>query len=206
MIDKKKVLVLNKSWTPVSVLSLDKALIKLFSEHVDGTPKALVVDCANGFDTMTWSEWSETIPSDGEELLRSSRATFRIPSVIQLTKYDKTPIYKSRYCRKTVYRRDGNQCQYCGKKPGVSELTIDHVVPRSQGGLTTWGNCVLACIGCNTRKGGMTPSQAKMNLLRQPRIPKMNSLKCDIKVDGWESFLGVSYWIVEHDETQDARL
>ena len=197
MIDKKKVLVLNKSWIPVSVLSLDKALIKLFSEYSDGVPKAVIVDCANDFNTMTWSEWSKITPSDGEERLRSVSAAFRIPLVIQLTKYDKTPIYKSKYCRRTVYRRDGNQCQYCGEKPGISKLTIDHVVPRSQGGMTTWANCVLACIGCNTRKGGMTPAQAKMNLLRQPKVPKMNSLKCDVKVDGWEPFLGASYWIVE---------
>ena len=196
MIDKKKVLVLNKSWIPVSVLSLDKALIKLFSEYGDGVPKAVIVDCANDFNTIPWSEWSKITPSDGEERLRSVSAAFRIPLVIQLTKYDKTTVYKSKYCLRTVYRRDGHQCQYCGEKPGISKLTIDHVVPRSQGGLTTWSNCVLACIGCNTRKGGMTPSQAKMNLLRQPKVPKMNSLKCDVKVEGWEHFLGDSYWIV----------
>ena len=106
MIDKKKVLVLNKSWIPVSVLSLDKALIKLFSEYGDGVPKAVIVDCANDFNTIPWSEWSKITPSDGEERLRSVSAAFRIPLVIQLTKYDKTTVYKSKYCSSWLYPRE----------------------------------------------------------------------------------------------------
>ena len=197
MIAHKKVLVLNRSWKPVAVLTLEKALIKLFSEYKDGEPKDIIVDCSNDFQTLNWNDWSKTKPKDGEEIIRSVNATFRIPSVIQLTRYDKIPNRKVYYCRKTLYKRDQYQCQYCGKRPGTEELSIDHVIPRSRGGLTTWENCALACIKCNTKKANRTPLQANMTLLRIPKKPKFNALKCDYIVKDWESFLGAAYWLVE---------
>jgi len=196
--------VLNRSWKPVTILTLEKALTKLFSSYNDGEPKAIIVDCANGFQTISWSDWSKMIPSDGESVMRSVSATFRIPSVIQLTKYDKMPSYKVHYCRKTIYKRDGYKCQYCGIRPGTEELSIDHIVPKSLGGLTTWENCVLACVKCNTHKANRTPDGAKMRLLKQPIKPKFNVLRCDYKVDDWESFLGASYWLIELDNENDS--
>lgn len=203
MLQHKKVLVLNKSWRPVTILTLEKALNKLFSEYKNGEPKAIIIDCANGFQTVTWEDWSKIKPSEDEEKLRSVNAVFRIPSVIQLTRYDKVPAKKIHYCRKIIYKRDFYTCQYCGKQPGTEELSIDHVVPRSQGGLTTWDNCVLACVKCNTKKANRTPQQANMKLLRQPKRPKFNSLKCDIKVSDWETFLGASYWLVELENDEE---
>ena len=179
MIQNRKVLVLNKSWRPITILTLEKALIKLFSEHKDGEPKAIIVDCANGFQTLTWEDWSKVRPQEDEEKLRSVNASFRIPSVIQLTRYDKVPTKKVHYCRKTIYKRDEYKCQYCGQKPSTEELSIDHVIPRSHGGLTTWENCVLACVKCNTKKANRNPLQANMKLLKIPKKPKMNALSCD---------------------------
>lgn len=203
MIQNKKVLVLNKSWRPVTILTLEKALIKLFSEYKDGEPKAIIVDCSNGFQTLTWNDWSKIKPLEDEEHLRSVNASFRIPSVIQLTRYDKVPIKKVHYCRKTIYKRDFYKCQYCGGQPGTEELSIDHVIPRSHGGLTTWDNCVLACVKCNTKKANRTPEQANMKLLRIPKKPKMNMFRCDIKVKDWETFLGASYWLVELENDEN---
>ena len=199
MIQNRKVLVLNKSWRPITILTLEKALIKLFSEHKDGEPKAIIVDCANGFQTLTWEDWSKVRPQEDEEKLRSVNASFRIPSVIQLTRYDKVPTKKVHYCRKTIYKRDEYKCQYCGQKPSTEELSIDHVIPRSHGGLTTWENCVLACVKCNTKKANRNPLQANMKLLKIPKKTKMNALRCDYKIKDWESFLGVAYWIIELD-------
>ena len=138
-------------------------------------------------------------PQEDEEKLRSVNASFRIPSVIQLTRYDKVPTKKVHYCRKTIYKRDEYKCQYCGQKPSTEELSIDHVIPRSHGGLTTWENCVLACVKCNTKKANRNPLQANMKLLKIPKKPKMNALRCDYKIKDWESFLGVAYWIIELD-------
>lgn len=205
MIQNRKVLVLNKSWRPITILTLEKALIKLFSEHKDGEPKAIIVDCANGFQTLTWEDWSKVRPQEDEEKLRSVNASFRIPSVIQLTRYDKVPTKKVHYCRKTIYKRDEYKCQYCGQKPSTEELSIDHVIPRSHGGLTTWENCVLACVKCNTKKANRNPLQANMKLLKIPKKPKMNALRCDYKIKDWESFLGVAYWIIELDNDNEEK-
>lgn len=203
MLAHKKVLVLNRSWQPVGILNLEKALAKLFSEHRDGEPKATIVDCANDFKILTWKDWSLLKPAEGEESMSSVSATFRIPSVIKLTRYDKIPNHRVHYCRKTIYKRDNFTCQYCGSRPGSSELSIDHVMPRSRGGLTTWDNCVLACVSCNTRKADRTPAQAGMKLLRQPRKPRCSPVRCDYIVKDWETWLGVSYWLVELENDED---
>jgi len=194
---QKKVLVLNKSWRPVGIVSLERALNKVFSEYHTGEPKARIIDCSNDFATMTWADWSALKPKDGEESMSSVNAIFRIPTVIQLTKYDKLPHQKIHYCRRTVYKRDNYTCQYCGCKPGSEELTIDHVLPRSHGGLTTWENCVLACVSCNSKKADRTPERAGMKLLNKPQKPKYNLFKGDYRVKDWEAFLGASYWTVE---------
>lgn len=74
--------------------------------------------------------------------------------------------------RRAVFARDRETCQYCGQQPGRANLTMDHVIPRSQGGQTTWENVVTACRDCNHRKGGRTPEQANMVLLSTPRQPQ----------------------------------
>lgn len=138
----------------------------------------------------------------GEEGMKSPNAILRIPTVIRLTRYDKLPQAKIHYNRRTIYRRDNNACQYCGKRPGTKELSIDHVVPRAQGGKTTWENVVVACTECNARKADKTPEQARMKLLRQPKKPRYNLYPGDIKVKDWETWLGVAYWLteLEHDD------
>ena len=87
-------------------------------------------------------------------------------------------------------------CQYCGVKPGSEELTIDHIVPRAQGGVTSWENCALACVKCNSFKADRTPRQAGMKLATVPKKPRMQFFRTDNlkKVKSWEAFLGASYW------------
>ncbi|MFZ9098645.1 MAG: HNH endonuclease, partial [Burkholderiaceae bacterium] len=79
----------------------------------------------------------------------------------------------AKFIRRNIFARDGSRCQYCGKRFPTSELSIDHVVPRSQGGKTTWTNVVTACRGCNHRKGNRTPEQARMPLLYVPYVPSL---------------------------------
>ena len=106
-----------------------------------------------------------------------------------------------KFNRRNIFARDGNQCQYCGKKFPTSELSLDHVVPRSQGGKTTWENIVCACVDCNVRKGGRTPKQAHMTLIRKPEKPKRSPLLSmklsQKKYLSWQSFLDNAYWNVE---------
>lgn len=88
-----------------------------------------------------------------------------------------------------------HNCQYCGVQPGTEELSIDHVIPRAQGGKTTWDNVVIACVECNRKKADKTPEQAKMKLRKKPGPPAYDILRGSrIRVDSWCHFLGDSYW------------
>ena len=103
-------------------------------------------------------------PRDGDPFIQAMRLRLRVPEVIALTDYDRLPSAAVTFSRRNMFKRDHWTCQYCGAQPGSDELTIDHVVPRSQGGTSTWENCVLACVTCNKRKADRTPQQAGMKL------------------------------------------
>ena len=193
----RKVLVLNKCWTPVAVVPMHRAVTLLFSEYKNGEPKAKIIDPTTDFATYTWADWSALKPKEGEAFIQGVNAVFRVPEVLLLSKYDKMPQQRVHFSRRTIYRRDGNRCQYCGCRPGTEELTIDHVLPRAQGGITSWENCVLACVECNSRKANRTPEQAKMKLLSKPYKPKFTLFRGDYRVKSWEHFLGEAYWNVE---------
>lgn len=107
-----------------------------------------------------------------DQVVRSAYLTMRIPAVIRLNEYVTKPIKAVKFSRANVYARDEYKCQYCGTKCSTSELTYDHVVPRSKGGQTVWDNIVSCCYKCNARKGGRTPEQARMKLLKKPVRPK----------------------------------
>ncbi len=107
------------------------------------------------------------------------RFKLRVPEVIALTDYDRLPMAAVTFSRRNIFKRDHYTCQYCGAQPGSEELTIDHVVPRSQGGVSTWENCVLACMACNKRKADRTPEQARMRLRKKPVRPAWKPLYAD---------------------------
>lgn len=113
---------------------------------------------------------------DGERVLRSVRQTFRVPSVVRLRRY--IHVRRQKHARATVrraqiYMRDGYRCQYCGEAKSASALTLDHILPRAQGGLSTPENLVAACEKCNGRKGNRTPEQARMPLLTSQTLLKV---------------------------------
>lgn len=209
----KRVLVLNKLWTAIGVAPLDRAINLLFKSD-DGEPKARIIDPACDFATYTWEDWSLLKPKDDELSIRGwGNVLYRVPEVIMLTTYDKLPAQRLHFSRRTIYRRDNFVCQYCGDKVG-NEGTIDHVLPRAQGGETTWENCVLACVSCNSQKADRTPEQAvrtkkhlvwkgnsPMKLLSVPRKPKFALLKGDrgFMPKSWKHFISEAYWNVELD-------
>jgi 5-methylcytosine-specific restriction endonuclease McrA len=208
---KRRVLVLNKTWSPVGVISAQRAIAMLFAtyaatrEHPQGQPKALVVDPDN-YSTFNWSDWSELKPENDKDVIRSAKKAFRIPEVIVLTRYDKLPTHKVTFSRRTIYKRDGFTCQYCGATPGSEELTIDHVTPRSKGGQTTWMNCVLACLKCNTKKADKTLRECGMKLLREPFKPKYQLFKDGgVLCKSWKKFISEVYWSIEmqNDNSED---
>jgi len=197
---RRRCLVLNKTWTPVGTVSLQRAIIMLFSEYGNGEPKARVIE-PESYQTFSWNEWALQQPVETDEVIQGANMAFKVPEIILLTSYDRLPQPKIHFSRRTLYKRDNMQCQYCKCRPKSEFLTIDHVKPKSRGGGTTWENCVLACVECNARKANRTPSEARMTLLNEPKKPRVHLFRYDsIKpVKSWEAFLGLSYWSVNEE-------
>lgn len=178
-------LVLNRHWQPVGVVSVARALSMLWAEA------AQAID-PETYESFDWIGWIGQAPREGDPVLRSARFTFRAPEVVALRSFDRIPSPKVSFSRKNVAKRDHATCQYCGAQPGMDVLTIDHVLPRAQGGTSTWENCVTACGDCNARKADRTPEQAGMALRKIPARPSwkpLYSLK-DYRVPSWSRFLG----------------
>ena len=115
---------------------------------------------------------------------------------------DLNAFFAGRIFGRAVLARDGWTCQYCGSRPGTSELTIDHIKPRSQGGASTWENCVLACVPCNARKANRTPDEAGMKLRRPPFRPswRPHYASQGVRIESWAKFMSEAYWNISLDE------
>ena len=140
------------------------------------------------------------IVAEYDHVVRSPSTEIRIPSVVVLKDYVK-PQKRVAFTRFNLFLRDEFRCQYCGSK---GDLTFDHVVPRSRGGVTSWENVVAACSGCNLKKGSRSLRQVGMSLRRSPRRPAAEELRNTGRKfppnylhDTWLDFL---YWDGELDE------
>ena len=189
-------LVLNRNWQPVNVATVARSLAMVWGES------ARVVD-PDDFRLYTWADWARLAPREGEPFVRAVAFRLRVPEVVTLTRYDRMRASVVPFSRRNLFRRDHMTCQYCGVQPGSEELTIDHVVPRAQGGTSTWANCVLACVACNARKANRTPDQARMRLRKPPARPSWKPLyaAAGIGVASWSKFLSEAYWNVTLDES-----
>jgi 5-methylcytosine-specific restriction endonuclease McrA len=189
---QRPTLILNRNWQPVHVATVARALVLLWNES------ARVVDPAD-YRLYTWEDWARLRPRDGEDHIRAVRFKLRVPEVVVLTNYDRLPVAHVTFSRRNIFKRDHHACQYCGAQPGGEELTLDHVVPRSQGGVSSWENCVLACMACNKRKADRTPEQARMRLRRKPVRPTWKPLYADhtTRIASWSKFVSEAYWNVE---------
>ena len=191
---QRPALVLNRNWQPVNVATVARALVLLWNES------ARVVDPAD-YQLYTWADWSRLAPRDDEPVIRTIRQRLRVPEVIALTAYDRLPTAAVTFSRRNIFKRDHFTCQYCAVQPGPEELTIDHVLPRSQGGTSTWENCVLSCVDCNKRKADRTPEQAGIRLRKQPVRPTRKPLYAAHRerIESWSKFVSEAYWNVELD-------
>ena len=189
---QRPTLVLNRNWQPINVATVARALILLWNEA------ACVVDPVD-YQTYTWSDWAKLRPRNGEVFVQAVRMRLRVPEVLALTEFDRVPAAAVTFCRRNLFKRDHYACQYCGIQPGSDELTVDHVLPRSQGGVSSWENCVLACVSCNKRKADRTPEQAGMHLRHYPVRPLWNPLYAagDMRIQSWSKFLSEAYWNAE---------
>ena len=162
------VLVLNKHYQPIHVTTVRRA----FSLLYQGAAKA-VDHQYQLFDFLSWAALSSQLHDDS---IGTIRARIRVPRVILLQACASLPRRRVRFSRLNIYLRDSNTCQYCGRTLPRDGLNLDHVSPRTQGGITSWENVVCCCIRCNLKKGGRTPEQAGMRLLRRPFKPRWSPL------------------------------
>jgi 5-methylcytosine-specific restriction endonuclease McrA len=196
------VLVLNRHYLAVHVINVRRAFALLVREL------AVVIHVEDGqyanYDFESWREISalrEAYEHPHDDWIQAVNFRIQAPRVVRLLGYDRTPKQTVRFNRRNVFARDGNHCQYCGHGFPTSELSLDHVVPRSQNGPTCWENIVCSCVSCNVRKGGRTPQQAHMKLVRPPVKPKRSPLLTiklgNPKYESWKTFLNDAYWSVD---------
>lgn len=172
----RRVLILDAAFQPVNIVTWQRAFVILFGGETKRPPQVIAYS------------------KDGAVI--GVKRDIRVPSIIQLG--DVVPHWRRRvrFCRKSVFARDAFMCQYCGKTFMAEDLTLDHVLPRAQGGTTTWSNVCCACVPCNQTKANKTPEQAGMTLLRKPKMPNkvmQITVKADLRhmPDEW-----ADYWDV----------
>lgn len=192
----RTVLVLNRRWDPIQTTSVKDAI------GLVAKGSAFVIDPAtfDRHDLISWGEVSKAMKVVGDGLIRSQHLAIVPPEVVVLTEYEGRGERSVVFSRKNIFKRDRYTCQYCGKQPGPEELTIDHVIPRSRGGTSTWENCLLACVECNKRKADKTLEQAGMTPRKIPKKPSWKTLAQvhpKARRESWEQFLGRAYWEVE---------
>ena len=163
------VLVLNASYEPINICAARRALVLVLKG-------VAMTEEENG------------------HFLHAQRIAMRLPSVIRLLEYRRIPHQSRALSRKNILLRDRNTCQYCGMVLAASELTLDHVVPRSRGGLSAWENLVACCHLCNRRKGNALLVEINMKLLREPRSFNLHTSRHIMRMIGrsdqkWRKYL-----------------
>jgi 5-methylcytosine-specific restriction endonuclease McrA len=163
------VLVLNASYEPINVCAARRALVLVLKG-------VAMTEEENG------------------HFLHAARVAMRVPSVIRLLEYRRIPHQSRALSRKNILLRDRNTCQYCATVLASSELTLDHVIPRSRGGSSTWENLVACCHTCNRRKGNQSPTEAGMKLMREPRAFNLHTSRHIMRLmgrsdDKWRKYL-----------------
>lgn len=169
---KKKaydVLVLNKSWVPINIIDWKDCM------------KYLCQDAAQALDAdfipyhfKDWIEYS-TLPAvidNGYHMINTITHKIAVPDIIVLNKYNRLPYREVKFTRQSIFERDNFTCQYCGKRFRRDDLQMEHVIPKAQGGKSTWDNVVAACHPCNSFKRDRTPEEAGMTLIKKPHEPR----------------------------------
>lgn len=180
-----QVLVVNRNLQAVHITTARRAFVLMFTDVARALDPAWV---AHDFES-----WASIPPGSDVPTVGTSRGPILIPRVLQLVAYDRMPRTTIRLTRRNIFLRDGYTCQYCARRGTPRDLNLDHVMPRSRGGPMTWENVVCSCRVCNLKKGGRTPPEANMRLLRRPVRPRWSPVLALAFSPGrpaeWEPFL-----------------
>ncbi len=179
----RRALLLNADWSPLHFITESKAIVLLYKGRAE---------VVHDFQTGEPSLWDESFTSMGSTP-NAPLNKVRIPATLRLKKFVHKKWKTPRFRKKVLFNRDGWKCQYCGVKLALHNIEIEHVLPRSRGGETSWLNCVVACKPCNKRKANYTPEEVGMVLLKKPANPSplhfWDAAKADCWHPSWESMI-----------------
>ena len=193
---ERPTLILNKHWLPVRTATIREAI------GLVACGSARIIDPVTYevHDLDSWHAVSQAEARFAGARIRSMRLSLAPPEVLVLTGYEGLGARAVVFSRSNLFKRDRYTCQYCGARPRTSEMTIDHILPRSRGGQSSWENCVLSCFDCNKRKRNRTPVEAAMHMRKTPVRPSwaaLSALSQSIKCESWKSFVSRAYWETE---------
>lgn len=189
------VLILNRNFYALEVATWQRAMSLLYLDH------AMVVD--EGYRTYSFSDWvelSREISENPAGFVHTPELRIAIPEVVALRAFDQVPMREVPFTRRNIYHHYGYRCCYCHRSLPSTELNLDHILPRSRGGLTNWENVVTACIPCNLRKGSRLPHEAGMQLRIRPSKPRRRPtaaflVRSPIPLRrAWQRFIDAAYW------------
>ena len=186
------VLVLNRGFAALTLTDVKRTFTLFYKGHV----RAVLPD----YTTYAWNEWQDIPVQADDDVVTTPNLVIRVPRVIQLLSCERSPRNDVKFSRHNIYMRDGNRCQYCGRRFSTSDLSLDHVIPLSRGGPSNWDNIVCACLPCNVKKGNRQPEEAGMRLRRVPGKPRgtpLGLMSPQRIHPTWKNFLDMAYWNVE---------
>lgn len=189
----EQTLVLNRNWFPIGTVSVRIAICLLYREAARAVHP-------EDYTIHDFNSWASLRVAEEEPCIRTVSLRIKVPEVVLLTQYDRIPRHHVTFSRRNIYRRDAFTCQYCGSRPPLDELSLDHLIPRSRGGLSSWANCVVSCLRCNRRKGSRTVEEAGLHLVKAPKEPAWTpciTIPLGNKRTSWEQFISHTYWNAE---------
>jgi 5-methylcytosine-specific restriction endonuclease McrA len=190
IIHQPTVLVLNRNWQAIHV----KTPAEAFCMMATGAASGFDVQGDDLILPMKWEDWLKLPIREGDRVVNTSRGSVRVPTVVVASNYSKIPLCRPRFGARGIWARDGGICQYTGKKLAPGEGNIDHVIPRSRGGASSWENCVLCHREVNEKKADRLPHEAGLRLSRKPQVPpakpSMVLIQNSHGILDWQRFLG----------------
>ena len=168
ILNKSMVLVLNRNWQAINIRTPQDAFCQMATNVATG----LDIEGGDHIRPVTWEEWITLPIRDHDHAVHTVRGAIRVPTVIVAVNFARVPRKRPKLCARTIRERDGNRCQYTGQVLRPDEGSLDHVVPRSRGGPSSWENLVWSSKDVNTRKGNRLPQEAGLKLLKAPQAPK----------------------------------
>lgn len=189
VLDKQVVLVLNRNWQAINVRTPADAFCQMATDVVT----ALDIREDEAMVPTKWEDWKTLPVRENDFSVGTTHGAIRVPTVVVLSRFAKVPLKRPKFNSRNLWERDGGRCQYTGRALRPGEGNIDHVVPRSRGGSTSWENCVLASRDINSRKANRTPEEAGLSLLREPEPPRPLPVTMLLRnlhgIPEWEHFL-----------------